>query len=136
MSTAKKKDAVSSSSQVPSSSNPQDYTRIQSSRVKSSGAVLGEFLKGTPHYPVLCVNPEYGTGSDEDRWYMILPIDGEIQTVKTEYRGYTPKSDLSSMAIVMMFDSDRAIAALSSVPVITDLRRVKLIGLAVAQLKA
>lgn len=126
-----KKDAVSSSEVV-----KHDPTRNQSSRVKSSGAVLGEFLKGTPHYPVLCVNPDYGTGSDNDRWFMILPLDGDLQTVKTEYRGYTPKSDLSSMALAMMMNSDRAIEALVDVPVINDLRRVKLIGLAVAQLGA
>jgi hypothetical protein len=121
---------------VASSSEAPDPTQRASSRVKSSSAVLGEFLKGTPHYPVLCVNPDYGTQSDDDRWFLILPIEGTMQPVKTEYRGYTPKSDLSSMALAMMMSADRAIDAIADIPVINDLRKVKLIGLAVPQLSS
>ena len=111
-----------------------DRTKNLSSQVKSSGAVLGEFLKGHPHYPVFCVNPDYGTDSENDRWTLIIPLEGTIQAVKTEFRGYTPKSDLSSMALAMMTNPDRAVDAISDVPVILDTQAVKLIGITVAQL--
>jgi hypothetical protein len=111
-----------------------DETQALSSKVKSSGAVLGEFLKGQPHYPVFCVNPDYGTDSEEDRWTLIIPLEGTLQAVSTEFRGYTPKSDLSTMALAMMTNPDRAIDAIRDVPVITDTQNVKLIGITVAQL--
>ncbi|KKN28180.1 hypothetical protein LCGC14_0856810 [marine sediment metagenome] len=111
-----------------------DRTKSMSSRIKSSGAVLGEFLKGQPHYPVFCINPDYGTDSENDRWTLIIPLEGTIQAVKTEFRGYTPKSDLSSMALAMMSNPDRAVDATTDLPVITDTQAVKLIGITVAQL--
>ncbi len=111
-----------------------DRTKNLSSQVKSSGAVLGEFLKGHPHYPVFCINPDYGTDSEEDRWTLILPLEGEIQAVRTEFRGYTPKSDLSTMALAMIKHPDRAIEAVVELPVITDTQAAKLIGITVAQI--
>ncbi len=123
-----------SKSKVVEEAQAPDRTKSMSSRVKSSGAVLGEFLKGQPHYPVFCINPDYGTDSAEDRWTLIIPLEGTIQAVKTEFRGYTPKSDLSSMALAMMRNPDRAIEAIADVPIITDTQAVKLIGITVAQL--
>ena len=123
-----------SKSKVVEEAQKPDQTKNLSSQVKSSGAVLGEFLKGQPHYPVFCINPDYGTDSKNDRWTLIIPLEGTIQAVKTEFRGYTPKSDLSTMALAMMTNPDRAIEAITDVPVITDTQAAKLIGITVAQL--
>ncbi len=108
-----------------------DSTQIVAEEVRSNSEVMGEFMRGVPQYPVFCVNPDWGTDSDEDRWTLILPLDGELQAIRTELRGYTPKSDLSQMALNLLKNPERAIEDVAELPVINDMNAAKLIGIVV-----
>ena len=109
----------------------QDTTQKVAKNLKT-GSILADFLEGVPHYPIFCFNPHYNSGTEEDRWFFVLPIEGSLIVVKTAYRGFTNKSDLSQMALSLMANPDRALEHMvEDYPSTDNVRNLKMIGLRV-----
>ena len=110
----------------------QDTTQ----KLVSGGAPLAAWMEGKPHDLVFAFNPAYADkdNPDEDAWHVILPIEGDLTVIRTGYRGYTPKGDLSQLAMLMMRDPERAYDSAVDYPTITSPRKLKSMHLAVPRL--
>jgi hypothetical protein len=75
---------------------------------QNSGEMLSEFLEGVNHIAVLCVNPSHESGTDQDRWSFVIPIDGELKCVKSSLSGYVPKADLRQWAMTFRSNPEKA----------------------------
>jgi len=97
---------------------------------KPNGIVLAEFCEGIQFIAIQCVNPDYGSGDNEDRWYFTnIPLENDRMVVKTEFQGFTRKGDLSQMAQIMIKEPDRALAFVSEYPRIVDTRKAKIVNI-------
>jgi hypothetical protein len=126
---AKSKSKSASSKSSESATSQGGNTR----RGRGNSAPLLDWLSGTPHTLIFAFNPAYNSEENPelDRWHFILPIEDEVVTVRTEFSGYTPKGDLTQMAMAMMANSERALESVVEYPVIEDLRHIKSLHLAV-----
>lgn len=105
-------------------------------RKRGNSAPLLDWLSGTPHTLVFAFNPAYNSEDQPelDRWHFILPIEDDVVTVRTEFSGYTPKGDLTQMAMAMMANPERALESVVEYPVVENLRNLKSLHLAVANI--
>lgn len=118
--TNKKSESPSNSPKVQSNSSRKPYT----------GAALAEFMAGYPHYAILAMNPAWQTDTDEDRWYFVLPVEGQPVIVRTGLSGFVPKGDLRHMAMTLIKDQERLLNSIAdSYPMIADTRHSQLIAL-------
>ncbi|KKN14533.1 hypothetical protein LCGC14_0995360 [marine sediment metagenome] len=90
---------------------------------------MGQFLSGINHAVVTFFNPDWDTGSEEDRWYMVLPIDDTYITVKTQFSRFTRAGILKDLAVAMLHNPN-AIAddAIVPPPEISNPAAVKLLA--------
>lgn len=120
-----------------SKSSTQEEVQVESrsSNRRYTGAPMAEFLDGYPHTAVLCINPKWDTNEDGDRWHFILPVDDKAVVVRTNMKGFVPKSDLRQTALAYMMNTDKALEdEVDSYPIIEDQREAKIIPLLVTLL--
>ena len=112
----------------------KDTTQVQVEQVRR-GSPLAAWMTGKPHSLVFAFNPAYNDkeNTEEDAWHFVLPLEGDVVCVKTGFRGYTPKGDLSQMAMLMLRDVERTLDAVVDYPTITEPRKLKSLHLAVPQ---
>jgi hypothetical protein len=112
----------------------KDTTQATVQQVKG-GMPLAAWMAGKPHNLVFAFNPAYNDkeNPEDDAWHFVLPLEGDVVTIKTAFRGYTPKGDLSQMAMMMIADVERTLDAVVDYPIITEPRKLKSMHLAVPQ---
>lgn len=101
-------------------------------RPPTSQHLMAELCRGLKYIAAFWFNPDWDTGSAEDRWYCVIPVGGTTLIVKTEMRGYTQKADLNQMCLLFVNQPERAVlTAVESLPQVEDTRKVKTISLMV-----
>jgi len=116
------------------STKEKDTTQTSVQQIKG-GSPLAAWMAGKPHSLVFAFNPAYNDkeNPEEDAWHFVLPVEGEVLVVRTGFRGYTPKGDLSQLAMLMLKDVERTLDAVVDYPTITEPRKLKSMHLAVPQ---
>ena len=118
-----KKEAKASSS--PGTVLPSEY-----GTGKPNGAVLAEFCEGIQFISIQCVNPDFGSGGEDDHWFFTnIPLENLQAVVKSEFQGFTRKGDLSQMAQIMMKEPERALEFIAEYPRIVDTRKAKIVNI-------
>lgn len=112
----------------------KDTTQVAVAQIKG-GSPLAAWMTGKPHSLVFAFNPAYNDkdNPEEDAWHFVLPLEDDVVCVRTGFRGYTPKGDLSQMAMLMIKDIERTLDAVVDYPTITEPRKLKSLHLAVPQ---
>ena len=124
---AKKKSASTgkSSSTPPNEINSQDD---YSSR--NSGVIMAEFCEGLSFICLQVVNPSYGTGDENDRWYFTnIPLENTPMCVKTGFSGFTRRGALERMADIMLKEPERALEHICEFPRVTDTLKAKILNI-------
>lgn len=117
-----------------SKTKEKDTTQVQVGQLRR-GSPLAAWMTGKPHSLVFAFNPAYNCKEtpEEDTWHFVLPLEDDVVCVRTGFRGYTPKGDLSQMAMLMLRDVERTLDAVVDYPTITEPRKLKSLHLAVPQ---
>jgi hypothetical protein len=101
-------------------------------RPPTSQFLMAELCRGLKYIAAFWFNPDWDTGSAEDRWYCVIPVGGTTLIIKTEMRGYTQKADLNQMSLLFVNQPERAVlSAVESLPQVEDVRKAKSISLMV-----
>ncbi len=116
------------------STKEKDTTQSAVEQIKG-GSPLAAWMTGKPHSLVFAFNPAYNDkeNPEDDAWHFVLPVEGDVIVARTQFRGYTPKGDLSQMAMLMMRDLERTLESVVDYPTITEPRKLKSMHLAVPQ---
>lgn len=112
----------------------EDVTQRSVQQV-SGGSPLAAWMTGQPHTLVFAFNLAYNDKEhpEDDAWHFVLPVEDDVIIVRTAFRGYTPKGDLSQMAMLMMRDLERTLDSVVDYPIVTEPRKLKSMHLAVPQ---
>ena len=113
-------------------------TEVTQENSKSAINPLGDWLAGKPHNLIFAFHPSYSSDADsEDKfWHFLLPIEEEWAVVRTGFSGYTPKGDLSQLAMHMILEPERALNAIVDMPEMLYPREWKFIFLTSPRLSA
>lgn len=116
------------------STKEKDTTQTSVEQIRG-GSPLAAWMTGKPHSLVFAFNPAYNDkeNPEDDAWHFVLPVEGDVIVVRTAFRGYTPKGDLSQMAMLMLRDVERTLDSVVEYPIITEPRKLKSMHLAVPQ---
>jgi len=99
------------------------------SRYGKSGTEIRAMCKGLRHIPLMFLNTGWEKGTEDDRWIILLPYDGNIVPVKTNLRGYQHQGDLRQMALALLMQPEKIVENVVELPVITDVESVKQISI-------
>jgi hypothetical protein len=75
------------------------------------------------------LNTGWEKGTEDDRWIILLPYNGNIVPVKTNLRGYQHQGDLRQMALALLMQPEKIVENVVELPVITDVESVKQISI-------
>jgi len=95
-----------------------ETAKVKQVNSKSTINPLVDWLAGKPHDLVFAFHPGYSSDdeSEEKFWHFLLPVDEDWIVVRTGYSGYTPKGDLSQLAMHMLLEPERALNAIVDMP--------------------
>lgn len=92
----------SEKAEVEEKAEVQVETDSSSSDFADKSREIANFVSGIPHTVVTFFNPEWDKGTEEDCWYVVLPLEDLTVVVRTPYSGYTPSGKLRDLAMSMM----------------------------------
>ena len=122
---------------------PSKAIEVTLANSKSTINPLGDWLAGKPHDLIFAFHPGYSSDNEsEDKfWHFLLPIGTnepaqDWAVVRTGYSGYTPKGDLSQLAMHMILEPERVLNAIVDMPEMLYPREWKFIFLTSPRLSA